>query len=190
MLFSFQSKKKWKRPVRLFSLCSFVSILSTLQDGWCRGEGVLPLPVGKKSLKGKFAGVQHFSSPLLTKPLRCFSLSNLFQQMLGAVGERWSFACTPRPCGQSAGQRVEPTLSSQGLTHCTLQPSQRLLVSCLPEPADNRGPCPLLPFWNEPAAPARAEADAQDGKWLHRALPRVKLFRGPKVPVCHRDREL
>lgn len=110
--------------------------------------------------------------------------------MLRAVSERWSLARTPGPRGRSAEQRVEPTLSSQGLTHCTLQPSQRLLVSCRPEPANNRGPCPLLRFWNEPPAPARAEADAQDGKWLHRALPRVKLFRGAKVPVCHRDREL
>lgn len=189
MLFSFQSKE-WKRPVRLFSLCPFVSILSTLQDGWCRGEGVLPFPAGNKSLEGKFAGVQHFSSPLLMKPSWCFSLHNLFQQMLGAVDERQSLAHTPGPHGRGAGQRVEPTLSSQGLTHCTLQPSQRLLVSCCPEPADNRGPCPLLHFWNECAAPARAEADAQDGKWLHHALPRVKLFRGAKVPVCHRDREL
>lgn len=101
MLFSFQSKE-WKRPVRLFSLCPFVSILSTLQDGWCWGEGVLPFPAGNKLLEGKFAGVQHFFSPLLTKPLRCFSLHNLFQQMLGAVGEErslgsvWSPRSAPR----------------------------------------------------------------------------------------------
>lgn len=154
------------------------------------GEGVLPFPAGNKSLEGKFAGVQHFSFPLLPKPLWCFSVHNLFQQMLGSCGREGSLTRTPGPRGRSAGQRVEPTLSSQGLTHCTLQPSQRLLVSWRSEPADNRGPGPVLPFWNEPAAPARAGADAQDGKWLHRALPRVKLFRGAKVPVCHRDREL
>lgn len=86
MLFYFQ-RKKWKRPVRLLFLCPFVSILSTLQGGWCRGEGVLPFPAGNKSLEGKFAGVQHFSSPLLTQPFRCLSLHNLFQQTLGAVGQ-------------------------------------------------------------------------------------------------------
>lgn len=121
MLFSFQSKE-WKRPVRLFSLCPFVSILSTLQDGWCWGEGVLPFPAGNKSLEGKFAGVQHFSSPLLTKPSWCFSLHNLFQQMLGAVDERQSLARTPGPHGRGAGQRVEPTLSSQGLTIVNFSP--------------------------------------------------------------------
>lgn len=112
MLFSFQSKE-WKRPIRLFSLCPFVSILSTLQDGWCWGEGVLPFPAGNKSLEAKFAGVQHFSSPL-TKPLRCFSLHNLFQQTLGAVGEGRSLTRTPGPHGEALGSVWSPRSAPRG----------------------------------------------------------------------------
>ena len=93
----------------------------------------------------------------------------------------------PRGRGAARLRRSEPTHRLAGVTHCAVKPSQRLLVSRHAEPADNGGTCPLLRFWNEPAAPARAEADAQSEQWLRRALPRAKLFRGAKVPVCHSD---
>lgn len=91
MLFYFQSKKMEKacQAALPVPICQhFVYAARRLVPG---GGG----PAGNKSLEGNFAGVEHFS-PLLTKPLRCFSLHNLFQQMLGAVAEALGSVWSPR----------------------------------------------------------------------------------------------
>lgn len=158
--------KRWKRPVRPFSLfargCTLVSILSTLQHNR-GGGGSFHFQLVTSHWKESFAGIQHFSSPLLMKPLMYYSLRDLFQQMhtrggplpAHPRGHRAAPLHAEAPSGVSS-----PRTGSQGLAHCTVKPSQRLLIRHCSEPADNRGTCPLLRFWNESATPAHAEADA------------------------------
>lgn len=66
-------------------------------------------------------------------------MHDLFQQTLGAVDEGRSLPMHP---GLEAATlpAAAPCSSSQGITHCMVQPSQRLLTRChRSEPADNRG---------------------------------------------------
>lgn len=61
----------------------FVYIAPQLVRG---GGGSFHFQLETSHWKESFAGVQHFSSPLLMKPLTYFSLHDLFEQVLGSCG--------------------------------------------------------------------------------------------------------
>lgn len=165
MLFSFQRQKVEKTcqavlPLRArLHICQHFVYVATQQ----RGRGVFPFPAGNKSLEGKFCWYSALLLPFINEAINVLLSA---RSVSANAYERWSLACPPWG-HRAAALRAEapsgvssPRTGSQGLTHCTVKPSQRLFIRRCSEPADNRGTCPLLRFWNESATPAHAEADA------------------------------
>lgn len=180
--------KRWRSPARPFCLPARLSAFCVAtQLLW--GEGGLSISSWKQITQRKVSLVfttspPHYSQSHSGTSAPCFS-------------ECWGAADAPSsqppgppsiPRGTEAPSSVlSPRSGSQGLTHCARQPSQRLLASHRAEPANGRGDVSTSHCRNEAATPAPAEAGAWDEKWPLCALPRIKLFRGSQVPVCHGD---
>lgn len=125
------------------------------------GRRVLPFPAGNKSLVGKFCWFSALLLPFTKEAISIFLPTRSVSANAGELptrggplpahprGRRAAWLHAEAPSGV-----LSPRTGSQGLTHCTVQPSQHLLVSRCSEPANTRGTCPLLRFWNESATPS------------------------------------
>lgn len=187
VLFSFQ-RQKMTRPAGPPSSPRLSAFHLRCKAAGAAGRGVSPPPAGNEALGGKFCG--YFINEatdlfLWARPVS--AAAGELRRGGGPLPPQPMAAGQPRWAQKRRAAAGAHARAGGGSPRCTVQPSQRLLVSRRSEPADRRGSCPLLRFWNESAAPAHAEADAQDKRGLHCVLPRVKLFRGAKVPVCHSD---